>query len=112
MHPALARCLAALPILFPTPAAGAEPRWITGAGRAAAFPSQSFVVGFAVEDGADLERLKQLAAADVARQLQVRIQSHTEDVTRESNGKTSSSMFYKAGTGSCWSRATSSMPPR
>lgn len=65
------------------------PDWVEQGGSSAAYPRDRFLTGFAQADGKQdaLESAKQQAAADLARQISVQIESNVVDVTRESQGE-------------------------
>jgi hypothetical protein len=65
------------------------PDWVDGGGSSQAYPSQRYLTGFGQAEGKEdaLESAKQQAAADLARQISVQIESNVVDVTHESNGK-------------------------
>jgi hypothetical protein len=66
-----------------------EPEWVKQNGVTSAYPAKQFVVGFAQASGREeaIEGLKQQAAADLARQITVEIESSVDDLVNESNGK-------------------------
>ncbi|MCR9092765.1 MAG: DUF4384 domain-containing protein [bacterium] len=76
--------------LVPGPgAAAATPDWVEQNGTAAAFPAGRFLVGFAQTTGKNedaVEAAKQQAAADLARQVSVQIESNVVDVLHEQKG--------------------------
>ena len=77
--------------LVPAPgAAAATPDWVEQNGTAAAFPTGRFLVGFAQTTGKNedaVEAAKQQAAADLARQVSVQIESNVVDVLHEKKGR-------------------------
>ncbi|MAG31501.1 MAG: hypothetical protein CL908_11505 [Deltaproteobacteria bacterium] len=65
------------------------PEWVERNGISPAYPQERFLCGFAQTEGRDdaIERAKQQAAADLARQISVQIESDVIDVLSESNGR-------------------------
>jgi hypothetical protein len=70
-------------------AAKSGPEWVVRSGSSAELPPTRFLIGFAQATGKDeaIESAKQQAAADLARQISVQIESSVVDVTRESGGR-------------------------
>jgi hypothetical protein len=65
----------------------ASPAWVGAGGRDARYPDAKYLTGFAVVAGEDaLERAKGEAVAELARRIEVRIQSDTLDYSAEKNG--------------------------
>jgi hypothetical protein len=66
-----------------------DPDWVERNGTSSKYPAERYLVGFAQAVGKQdaLESAKQQAAADLARQISVQIESNVVDVTRESNGR-------------------------
>jgi len=69
--------------------AKSAPDWVEGGGSSEDFPSGRYLTGFGQAEGKEeaLESAKQQAAADLARQISVQIESNVVDVTQETNGK-------------------------
>jgi len=69
--------------------AAKTPEWVERNGVAEAYPHAKFLVGFAEATGKGdaLESAKQQAAADLARQISVQIESSVVDTIREAEGK-------------------------
>lgn len=69
--------------------AASTPDWVEQNGVAAAYPANRFLVGFAQTHGREgaLEAAKQQAAADLARQISVQIESNVVDVLHEREGR-------------------------
>ena len=65
------------------------PDWVEHGGSSQAFPTQRYLTGFGQGEGKEeaLESAKQQAAADLARQISVQIESNVVDTTKESNGR-------------------------
>ena len=69
--------------------AKSAPDWVERGGSSAVFQTDRYLLGFAQAEGKQdaLESAKQLAAADLARQISVQIESSVVDITREENGE-------------------------
>jgi hypothetical protein len=79
-----------LPMLLPVAAsAKGAPDWVERGGTSTAYQSDRYLTGFAQAEGKQnaLESAKQLATADLARQISVQIESSVVDVTKEINGQ-------------------------
>ena len=65
------------------------PDWVERGGTSAEFQSARYLTGFAQAEGKQdaLESAKQLASADLARQISVQIESSVVDITKETNGE-------------------------
>ena len=86
----IAACLVSLAVLSSGLAvAKAAPDWVERGGTSSAYQSKSYLTGFAQAEGKQdaLESAKQLATADLARQISVQIESSVVDVTKEANGE-------------------------
>lgn len=84
--------LSVLALALILPALGSAkggPDWVERGGASAEFQSTRYLTGFAQAEGKQdaLESAKQLATADLARQISVQIESSVVDVTKETNGK-------------------------
>lgn len=89
----VASCLVLLGT-FPATAAR-TPDWVERNGASAAHPPSRYLVGFAMATGRTeeaLERARQQAAADLARQISVQIEASVVDVTREAKGRLESDL--------------------
>jgi len=75
--------------LFAGTASADTPDWVERNGVSAQYPGSRYLVGFAQAKGKEeaLESAKQQAAADLARQISVQIESSVVDVTREKQGR-------------------------
>jgi len=74
---------------FVASAIAAAPGWVERNGFSEAYPAKRFLVGFAQTTGKEdaVEAAKQQAAADLARQVSVQIESNVVDVLQERQGK-------------------------
>jgi hypothetical protein len=65
------------------------PDWVERGGTSTAYQSGRYLTGFAQAEGKQdaLESAKQLATADLARQISVQIESSVVDITKETNGQ-------------------------
>ncbi len=70
------------------------PDWVERGGASTAYQSGRYLTGFAQAEGKQdaLESAKQLATADLARQISVQIESSIVDVTKETNGRIESDL--------------------
>jgi len=70
-----------------------EPEWVARGGASLAHPASRFVTGFARTRGGEeaIERARQQAAADLARQIQVEIESRFLDSVQERDGEIATS---------------------
>lgn len=81
--------------LHATGTAAATPEWVEQNGAATAYPPARFLVGFAQTTGKNeetVEAAKQQAAADLARQVSVQIESNVVDVLHEKKGRVESEL--------------------
>lgn len=76
-------------VLAGSASAAPTPEWVDRGGSTPAYPRARFLTGFGQGEGRDeaLESAKQQAAADLARQISVQIESNVIDVTREADGR-------------------------
>ena len=68
---------------------GADPDWVQSGGKAAKYPQATHLVGFGAAADGNVDAAKSQAAAQVAQQISVRIESEQSDVSAEKNGKQS-----------------------
>ena len=77
-------------ILLPTGAADAKkkPEWVDRGGVSSKYPSARFVTGFGMGTGDEaLAQAKQMASADLASRISVRIESELSDIASQSDGE-------------------------
>ena len=79
----------AITTCFVSSAMAAAPDWVEQNGFSEAHPAKRFLIGFAQTTGKEdaVEAAKQQAAADLARQVSVQIESNVVDVLQERQGK-------------------------
>lgn len=84
-----------LAVTFPTiSSAKGSPDWVERGGTSSAYQPDRYLTGFAQAEGKQdaLESAKQLATADLARQISVQIESSVVDITKETNGEIESDL--------------------